>query len=635
MSTAGKPCLVTLKSIGDISEGVFLPQLNQQMTEDSRTLGIIERVVYCVRQDFRVEEKAQISRTENGYCTDTRGCPPGYTRIVIPTDLARATGTFYMPHAVEDLTNAQGACTCERSPASVTTAHIHTKQEIALPCTWPMCASTWKARPRREGWPNHAVRETLIDGGCCLIGVPHKLSKTPEIDWQFSFAVAEKMLMRDGISSNQKYCFILFKAFCFQSVEEPDVLTSCQLKNVFFYACERVPADFWSASPGACVLYMTDELLRCFKDRNLPHYFVPANNMINHLSEEQIRNTVNNLERMRAQPVLYLRQIYETYKVIHGGNVVTDRVIADIRHYKVHRSLRTTTLDVFVPTSIDIAHKYIKARQYGDGFNIINQAYEEKLAVNTCDDTLPYKVFLTGALDRLTQNDIVWFSVYADRHFAGQIPLSVVSEISTSETTKKISEVLPDDVTSGYGNSLVPESFICPLGVFCNEFAKFLYFCSGIGASLPVLYYCRSKYQDKMKQDSDSTVEKQRSDNSTEDFPEDLMAEIYIAIFRVYCKQQQQAFFEELIPEFIKVCEKLNVKHYYQLLSKIGMKVNNADVIQIAAICEQTASDGDLMTASRAARAWSWPAELGTSLSSQIEESLSSLATAQFALLQL
>ena len=608
LTTEGTSCLVTLQPTGDVAEGTFVPQLNKGPWFSNVT----DISIFCIRQDFRVADRTDTSRADEEYCLDSRGCQPGYTRIRVPAKMTEVLKTVYMPHTVD----AQG-----RDPKSMENgifsskrrAQVFKKQIIAIPCSWPRCAGTWKARPRREGWPSGTFVDAIQDGGCCLIGVAHKLSKSPETEWQFSFAVAEKKIMWEAVSANQKYCYVLFKALCLQALESSDLLTIDHLKQIFFYACERIPAEFWSSSIATCVLYMVDGLLKCLKEKNLPNYFVPSNNMVSYFSSQQLANIASDLERMRVQPVLYLRQISENGKLTHNGGYVIDKILDDIPNYKTHRSLRMSTLEVFVPINIEIAHKYITARQYGEGFNMMSQAYEERLAVNTCDDSVPYQLFLSGALGGLNHTDLMWFSVYADRHSEGQIPMSIISEVCSTDSTMKINQVLPDDVTAGYGRSLVPRENTHPLTSFCSEFAKFLYFTEKKEDCLPVLYFCRNKYQDKLKQ-GPQEVDTEQSHEGGDDFPDEFMIEIYTAICRVYHDQQQYGFFDDLVPELLTLCEKLNKKSYYQLLVLLGKAINNYEIVQIAEICAETAEEGDLLSMNRMVSAYSWPNESRTNL---------------------
>ena len=609
LTTIGTECPVLVKAAGDIADGVYVPLLNSSLATYISDLSI--------RQDLRVVEKTDPSRCVDDYCLDARGCHPGYTKIMVPTNIARAMKTFYMPH--EDM---------EKDHESKIPGHIYRKQVPAIPCAWPLCAATWRDRPRREGWPSQSLIDSVVAGGCCLIGIPHKLSKTPKLEWQFSFSLAGRLLMREGISDNQKYCYILFKALCCQALEKSDMLTSDHFKQIFFYACERVPVEFWSSNLAACIVYMTDELMRCLRDRNLPNYFVPSNNMICYFSDQQLQNTANGLERLRAQPILYLQQIHNSLKAIHNGEHVIDIVIDDALSYKDHKSLRRSTLEAFVPASLELAKNYIKNNRYGEGFNMISQAYEERLAVSTCDDTVPFQIFLTGALGGLSENDLVWFSVYADKHFQGQIPISLISELSTTYSTVKINEILPDDITTGYGNSLVPSVNTRPLTSFCLEFAKFLYFCDKKQACLPVLYYCRDKYLEKTKQES-SKEEKQTQEETDDNVSHEAMVEIYTAICRVYFEQRQVTFFDELVPELIQLCEKLNKKPYYSLLVGLGVNIGNTEMAQTATVCLVTAEEGESADVIRMSNAMQWPNGLSNRFLAQ--ENLSSLTPSQLA----
>lgn len=567
----------SLTLVGEVAEETSVPRL----------LGEPDILYFYIRQDLRVIESTDPSRIESDYCLDTRACQPGYTKIRFPENMAKSMKKAYMPHPPEALN--------QRNIAK----EAHSKKQLtALPCSWPLCAETWKARPRREGWPSPMLIDSVVDGGCFLIPTAHNLSKSPETEWCFSFAVAEKKLMREGVSANQKYCYIIFKALCLQVLKKADLLLPEHLKQVFFYACERIPAEFWSSSIGACVVYIFDALLKCLREKNLQNYFVPSNNMINYLSSQDVSNIVDKLARLRSQLAHYLRRINERCKTHINGGYVIDKILGDIPNFKKHRSVRKSTLEVFVPINIEMALKYIRSRQYGEGFNMLNQAYEERLAVNTCDDSVPYQLFLSGALEALNHNELVWFSIYADAHFHGQIPMSIVSDVSGVISTVRISQVLPEDITAGYGNSLVPCADTRPLYSFCNEFAKFLYYTGRIEDCLSVLYFCRDKYKEKLKQGLPS---------EEDDLPDEFMIEIYTAICRVYFERKLYSSFDDLFQEFLCLCEKLNSKPYYRLLSFLGSVMGNTEMIETATVCIESAKEGDLISNARVSSAYYWP----------------------------
>ncbi|XP_053372890.1 uncharacterized protein LOC123561569 [Mercenaria mercenaria] len=457
---------------------------------------------------------------------------------------------------------------------------LYWNQYCALRClVWPECAKSWISRVRREGWPSKDCISSIESEGCLLLPNAHKESRSPSLEWQFSFTLCERKLFRDALSLYQKYCYIVFYALCTHTMHHLKSISSSHFKSVFFYACERIPAEYWESCPGACVFYMLNELLRYVRAKDLPNYFVHDNNMIDHLMEKDLKEIEEHVILLRSQLVLFLRQINETLFMLPHGNTVIDKISDDIAKFKEHKSLKRSTLEVFIPATIDTAHYYIRMRSLEQGYEILSQAFQQRLSVSTCDDSVPFQIFLTGAVSGLDLDSLVWFSAYTDRQLEGQISKSLVRETCGDLHLVRINDILPADVVGSYGNTEVPAEFLARICAFCHDFAKFLFQTNKLSEILPILYHCHELFVKKLEDTKShrSTNSKNDEQPSNEDFTDEAMFDIYIAMYTVYKKQQQLEFFRPVMRVVDAIVERIHTRGVYNCLCHMYLSLGDTD----------------------------------------------------------
>ena len=145
---------------------------------------------------------------------------------------------------------------------------------FALPCPeWPKEADLWPTRQRSSGWPSKQLNQGVIADGCHVVPMSHCKSRNPDIEWRYSFSVAERTLAQ-SLTDSQRQCFILLKTVVMHELSHSNVLTSYHMKTVFFWQCEKIPVSEWSTETGlaASLLWLLDELVYCVATHCLPHY---------------------------------------------------------------------------------------------------------------------------------------------------------------------------------------------------------------------------------------------------------------------------------------------------------------------------------------------------------------------------
>ncbi|XP_053409061.1 uncharacterized protein LOC123561568 isoform X2 [Mercenaria mercenaria] len=595
-SSTGTPIEMDTEFGGSVAEGVYVPHLKATIGEDASVSDIVTLDVYGIMKKYIVvgqKSEAVLGEGRLECVVDTTGVHTGYAKLLSTQWLSGGLEEYsrYLPQ----IKTQNDGSDVDRCLRGCDLPRLHFRRISALRCRdWPECAKSWVSRVRREGWPAKDIISSIKADGCLLLSDAHKESKCPDIEWQFSFAICERKLFKDAVSLYQKYCYILFDALCTQTMHHLESICSSHFKNVFFYACERIPLEFWESSPGACVFYMLDELLRYIRAKNLPHYFVHANNMIDHLKEKDFKEIEEQIILLRSQPVLFLRQINESLGMLPHGNTIIDKVTDDIAKFKEHKSLKRSTLEVFIPATIDTAQYCIRMRSFEEGYEILSQAFQQRLSVSTCDDSVPFQIFLPGAVSGLDLDSLVWFSAFTDRQLEGQLSKSLVRETCGDLQLVKIKDILPADVVGSYGNTEVPAEFSHRLCSFCYDFAKFLFQTNKLSEILPILYHCHEIFVKKLEDAKSLKSAHDRNDEqqASKDFTDEAMFDIYTAMYTVYKKQQQMEFFRAVMPVVDALVERIHTRWAYNCLCHMYQSIGDKGKLTIGlSIYEQLPED--------------------------------------------
>ena len=249
-------------------------------------------------------------------------CPnihSGYTRLInTEKDIGNENGLLYLPTAIlhqKDLELGQSY----HGPAVQNVDKLDDIPDIIksrdnVPCLsyphWPKPAEEWLHRPRPSGWPPRDLIDRIAAGGCHFVPVAHANSTSPDIEWRYSFSHAEVMLA-NSLTDFQKHVFILFKILVTHPIGKIS-LKSYYLKNIFFFCCEKIPAEFWKpVNLAACLFILTDEILTSLAKFELHHYFIRDNNLISHIERKSITASREKLDFLRRYPVKCIMEVFE------------------------------------------------------------------------------------------------------------------------------------------------------------------------------------------------------------------------------------------------------------------------------------------------------------------------------------
>ena len=298
-STQGVDVLIT----GSVAEGFAVFQKSFQNV----CVGSDVDVMACLTDDFIVVNT----------CSDI--IHPGYARLISTgkdienenCPLYKSSYAFLRPSKLKSDQSYHGPSVHNDFTMDKTSVVPSSDLVMCLSYPhWPKPAEEWLHRPRPSGWPPRDLIDRIAAGGCHFVPVAHANSTSPDIEWRYSFSKAE-VLLANSLSDFQKHVFILFKILVMHAIGKT-TLKSYYLKNVFFFCCEKIPAEFWKpVNLAACLFSLIDEICIRLKKLELHHYFIIDNNLISHIERKSITASREKLALLRRYPVKYIMEVFD------------------------------------------------------------------------------------------------------------------------------------------------------------------------------------------------------------------------------------------------------------------------------------------------------------------------------------
>lgn len=176
-----------------------------------------------------------------------------------------------------------------------------------VPCLccpkWPTLADVWSERKRTVEWPSKGLISDIIREGCHVVPVSHHDgdNESYHTEWRLSFSSAEKRLVH-SLSVEQRQSYVMAKLIMKQVIQElkakssdtalQNAPSSYHLKTILFWTCEQKHLPECNDLVDSVV-----ELLQTFVDHlrrgNIPNYFIPENNMISHIKQQDLVSVAN------------------------------------------------------------------------------------------------------------------------------------------------------------------------------------------------------------------------------------------------------------------------------------------------------------------------------------------------------
>lgn len=410
------------------------------------------------------DEDESISPNLHKAVMETYGIHPGYIRLrkqITNTTPRNSQGKLmasFLPNSFLDPLNGPIDLQLPHSLEQNVKYAIHGN-------FWPECASEWKTRERPSGWPKPEFIKNIIEDGFLVVPVAHPMSECPDLEFQITFAKAEKLLARRNMTKHQRYCFQIFKVLVDFHTRQTALLTTEYLKMVFFYASEVVPRNQWRLNPGAALLYLVDQLLHYLRSKDLPHYFIRSNNMIDHFSDDALQNIVTHMEAVRQFPVMSIVILAEGHGLTSSW--MADPIIEDIPTFTKHHDLQKSFVEVFIPTTLKNAINYVRYMMLQPAADVIMDGYQDMKSI--CESKAEYEWCFGSIFDFIHQ-------VLCELHFFQQFWLCVVLDILHETSTvkaltrrlpgKTIKEILGNEEKGELDNIVVP---LCVMNTSCAK----------------------------------------------------------------------------------------------------------------------------------------------------------------------
>ena len=148
----------------------------------------------------------------------------------------------------------------------------------------PESAHGFIRRLHGSGWPETAILQKIILGGCHFVAIGAKESPTEQLEWRISFSSVEKLLIH-SMNHVQFLCYGLLKIFLKEvidmNVEIKGLLCSYFLKTALFWVIDLSENNIqWDSSNFLAGFWLCfQRILHWINNEYCPNFFIPENNM--------------------------------------------------------------------------------------------------------------------------------------------------------------------------------------------------------------------------------------------------------------------------------------------------------------------------------------------------------------------
>jgi len=176
----------------------------------------------------------------------------------------------------------------------------------------PSLSLSFFTRRARSGWPPEKFRKEIQSKGCHVVAAGISGSLENELEWRWSFSVAELELIHH-MSQSMYTCMFSMKAimkknWIHQESWDKKPFCSYFLKTICLWLNEEVECGALDIVELLCLII--DKLIKCYNEKFMPHYFIPAQNLIGHLNDGLCDCVVDWLNNIKEDlPVVLLNSI--------------------------------------------------------------------------------------------------------------------------------------------------------------------------------------------------------------------------------------------------------------------------------------------------------------------------------------
>ncbi|XP_063439247.1 uncharacterized protein LOC134720718 [Mytilus trossulus] len=472
---------------------------------------------------------------------------------------------------------------------------------------WPKEASEWILRKRPSGWPSTSLLEETLKVPCLLTPKYHPLSRNPDIEWMFDFSFPETFLLKDNISKEQRYCFHVFKLLIDFHTGRRKELSTFVLKTIFLYTLEVIPCQQWETCPSACMLYMTETLLSSLKERKIPHYFIPENNIISHLSGTILYQLIEKVNVVREFPIMSVILMAESHGLM--TTYVTDQIIEDLNHLLDVSNITDSVLNTFIPAYAQITVTSLAHQKFRQAVNAVTTGYRMLQDLPRCSDDVfnPYEnmsleMFIQETTAGMKNFQVWWLCFFVDL-FKKENTLKLFTR---TNPFKKIVDLMDDCPPGDLDDVSVPNMML--------QFHRQEFECKQIKGSGFILTMCKYLMQEgeyglaghylrgiikmmsKVLNDQDAimaevlqnpTYGKKPKEKNIDYLMQAFMTRmsstlflIFTDLYHCYEHQGQTGYFQEYVEQFESVCKNMATPSALSFLAEISRSLGTSKKIK-------------------------------------------------------
>ena len=171
---------------------------------------------------------------------------------------------------------------------------------------WPTEALEWITRQRPHGFPPKSLIMQIARYGCDFVQVSHKSRRShlcSEIDlkhWRFSFSKAEVAIIHSWTTSQRIVYRTLWGLHKILNISIEIVgMCTYYFKTLMLWACENRSLAYWAKTNLLnAVFELGLEMTQWMKAKCCRNYFIPDNNMMDHLSDTDLSQGIDVLCQM-------------------------------------------------------------------------------------------------------------------------------------------------------------------------------------------------------------------------------------------------------------------------------------------------------------------------------------------------
>ena len=445
---------------------------------------------------------------------------------------------------------------------------------------WPRQAYNWTKREPQSGWPSKETIREASEKGCLIIRRAHEFSEHPDIEWQFVFNEAEKVLVQ-SFTDAMMYCFRVFKTLVDHQTRNLKVKpkTYWQL-TAMFYSSERIPHQVWFSNPGGCIMFLISWLYNHIHQKNLPHYFIPENNMIEHVDDEEMKYLETSLQAIRLFPFPSIYFLLESHSFLNLS--VIDQIESSIEDYKLLEDKHKVVEMIFVPISFTLARRSVKYKLnpfYIQALEYIENAFELTINVKKEDDHTSFVDFILRFLSSVKDGEVkLPFAQLVDKEKKTNLSQLMLKH----KASQTISNIL--EYTGGWGHVYIDVTenkwdslFDILGGMFVGK--EFEECAELLRCSILVLQRELNACQVDYSTITDDNVRKQLQSSNMKDGYGNLtyLVCFYKQLSLCYDMMNQIELFQEHIHDYEEIVSRIQSPGQYQNLAKIYRQLGNSE----------------------------------------------------------